>query len=107
MGCQEIVGEGLHLGPVEPGVGRPAEDAGHGPETDARLAATYRWLQARTHFWRRISRILRMDSRSVPIPLLPGAGGALDHPASLLLSGHAQCQVGRRFPRVRLAVHDD
>src|SRR3990172_12210278 len=47
-----------------------------------------------------------MDSRSVAIPLLLRADGALDHPASLLLSAPARGGKGRRFPGVRLRVHD-
>jgi len=62
-----------------------------------------------------------MDSRSVAIPLLSGAGGALDHPASLCGSGPAQgervADLARDVqvftmtdPRVHdadLRVHDD
>jgi len=33
-GLQGIVGQGLDLGPVQAGMGRPAEDPGDGPQTD-------------------------------------------------------------------------
>ena len=39
-GFQDVVGEPLDLGPVQAGVGGPAEHAGHHPDTD---------LQARRH----------------------------------------------------------
>src|SRR5215472_8956460 len=44
-----------------------------------RLWATSRWGRPRTHFWRRISRICRMDSRSVAIAPPFGSGG-VDYP---------------------------
>jgi len=34
-GLQGVIGQGLDLGPIQPGMGRPAEDPGHGPETDS------------------------------------------------------------------------
>lgn len=33
-GLQGVIGQGLDVGPLQPGVGRPAEDPGHGPKTD-------------------------------------------------------------------------
>jgi len=44
------------------------------PTLTCRLAATSRWLRAKVHFWRRISRSLRMDSRSVAIRSFLGSG---------------------------------
>ena len=38
---QDVIGESLDLGPVQAGVGGPAEHAGHHPDAD---------LQARCHF---------------------------------------------------------
>ena len=43
-----------------------------------RLRATSRWLRPRLHFCRRISRVWRMDSRSVAIPPLSGADDPAD-----------------------------
>lgn len=78
------------------------------PILTPRLAATWRWLRCSAHFCRRISRALRMDSLSAATSApLPGADGALDHPASLrsvrrppLLGGH-----GRLFTFTDLGVH--
>jgi hypothetical protein len=85
-GLQDVVGQGLDLGPVQPGPCRPREHAEIVPSPNPTLWATARWGSPRAHFCRRISRICRMDSRSAAIaPLFPaGADGALDHPAPLL-----------------------
>src|SRR5207245_10635295 len=54
------------------------------PSPTLRLLATARWLSPKAHFWRRISRICRMDSRSAATAPLSAAGadGLLDHPVS-------------------------
>jgi hypothetical protein len=70
------------------------------PSPMLRLWATSRWVRPRAHFWRRISRILRMDSRSVataaPFPERPGRRTPQRRPAS---GGHS--------PPRGSPVHDD
>src|SRR5437773_269422 len=57
----------LEPAPVVPAELGVAVAVGMPPTLTPRLAATSRWLRPRAHLWRRISRILRMDSRSVAI----------------------------------------
>src|SRR5262245_41228832 len=77
------------------------------PSPTRRLRATARWLSPRAHFCRRISRICRMDSRSVAIAPLSSAGAddALDHPASLPQAPAPGFRAGSPALRSRSAIY--
>lgn len=76
---QDVVTERLDLKPVLPGPLARVTTLLIGPSPTPRLRATARGLSPRAHFWRRISRICRMDSRSAAIAPLSAAGA--DGPA--------------------------
>jgi len=52
------------------------------PTITPRLRVTSRWLRPRISFWRKRSRVCRMDRRSVAIRPSPGADASSDYPAS-------------------------
>jgi hypothetical protein len=70
---QRLVAEGLDLAPREPGRAGAQDGSADGAVLIPRPCATSRWVHPRLHFCRRISRVWRMDSRSVAIP--PPFGG--------------------------------
>src|SRR5262245_5951711 len=77
------------------------------PSPTRRLSATARWLSLRVHFCRRISRIWRMNSRSVAIAPLSSAGAddALDHPAPLDQASAPGSGTGSPTHRSRFAIY--
>jgi hypothetical protein len=74
-----VVGQRLDLSPVQAGGAGAREHAGD----RAQLRATARWLSPRAHFWRRIPRVCRMDSRSAAIAPLSSGGGRRAGPSSV------------------------
>ena len=66
-----------------------------------------RWLSPKARFCRRISRICRMDSRSVAIapPSSAGAGDTLDHPASPAQAPAPRSGAGSPAQRSRSPIY--
>jgi hypothetical protein len=69
-GLQRVVAERLSRRPVESGPARPLLYPEYRPDADAEARRHLAWLRPSNHLYRRISRItriFRMDSRSVAI----------------------------------------